>query len=103
MLDNDESRNQEPGAPPRLLVTYIVVSSLVSVGLFLLALVCPLNAVKDEGADSALQLKVFFLTTTTMFIAGMTGGCLSNLRRIIQHSAPGPFRTVPGGRATRSS
>ena len=94
MTDNNEPRKQTPGAPPRSLVVFIVASACLSVIFFLLVLACPLNVAKVDEANSAIHQHVFFLTTTTMFIAGMTGGCLSNIRRIIQHSAPGPFNTV---------
>lgn len=47
--------------------------------------------VQQEGASIG---PVFFLITCDMFVAGMVGGCLSNIRRVIQHSAPGPFDAI---------
>ena len=90
------TENKEVQAPPHVLVTYIVISSLVSVAFFLLTLWCPLNVDPDQvdSPIASIHRQAFFLMAFTMFVAGMTGGCLSNIRRIIQHTAPGPFDAV---------
>jgi hypothetical protein len=116
VTDSTQSDPPQIMAPPPRLVTYIIASSVCSVALFLLALACPLNVVEAElkpgksesnvgetdmkrsGAlqhpDSPKHRHLFLLATVTMFAAGMTGGCLSNIRRIIQHTIPGPFQAL---------
>lgn len=93
MPTNDTTETQQVTEPSHRLIAYIVISSLLSVILFLLALWCPLNIGKDqiEKPGAPTHRQAFFLTTVTMFVAGMAGGCLSNIRRIIQHTAPGLF------------
>lgn len=90
------SENEVIQAPPRLLMVYIVVSAILSVTLLLLSFWCPLNVdkVQINSGQGPNHRQIFFLTTFIMFVAGMAGGCLSNIRRIIQHSAPGPFDLI---------
>ncbi|MEY4180404.1 MAG: hypothetical protein RLY70_3978 [Planctomycetota bacterium] len=79
--------------PSISLVVFIVASALVSVSLFFLALwwQITLYRIPVGKSDDPNSHLVFFLTNVTMFFSGMTGGCLSNLRRILKHTERGRF------------
>lgn len=123
MTKSTQSDTPQIVAPPPRLVKYIFASSVCSSALFLLTLACPLNLSESElkpdtiesnvgesevnisgelqpaadiekQTDSPKHRHLFLLATVTMFAAGMTGGCLSNIRRIIQHTVPGPFQPL---------
>ena len=89
MTENNESEDQTESAPPKQLVIYVITTSVVSAIAFFLVLTYML-IINDMG-DSKTVIKI--LTIAMMLIAGVVGGCLSNLRRIVKHSAPGNFDT----------
>ena len=78
---------------------YVVFTSIASAIIFLIVLMFLLIF-----NDGGININVFnyvvnpktvikILIITTILIAGVVGGCLSNLRRIVKHSTSGNFDT----------
>jgi len=84
----------EEGKPSRKVVVYAITLTAVSLAAFV-ALVALVPAVPTEGLTGTAAVpdlkRVSVLTMVFMFVAGVLGGCLYNLRGLTKHTSANDY------------
>lgn len=80
--------NTENNKPPRSVILFTVIVTLLSATIFVILLLTLTNeSAPAEGQAVPSFRKTFVLTVCIMFVAGMLGGCLYSFRGITIHAS----------------